>query len=80
MSQSIERPCQWQDCTDNASRHVTYNYQVGEIWSPSEQESRIPISIHHVNLCDSHLAELQERYHDVNQMDLGSCSGTCPVG
>jgi hypothetical protein len=79
MSQTIERACQWQDCTDNASRHVTYNYQVGEIFSPSEWESRIPISVHHANLCNSHLSELQERFHDVHDMDLGACANTCPV-
>jgi len=79
MSQLVERPCQWQYCSENASRHVTYNYQVGEIFSPNERESRIPISVHHADFCDSHLSELQERFHDVNDIDLGSCSNTCPV-
>jgi hypothetical protein len=79
MSQSNMRSCNWNDCADMASKHVTYNYQVGEIQSVSEHESTIPISIHHANLCDSHVSELRKHHPDVNERDLGSCSETCPI-
>jgi hypothetical protein len=80
MSQSKERSCEWKDCTDTASKHVTYNYQSGEIEFVSDRGSKIPFSLHHADLCDMHLSELKKHYTDVHERELGYCSESCPSG
>jgi hypothetical protein len=79
MSQSNERPCHWKDCENKASKHVTYNYQPGEIEFVSDRGAKIPFLLHHANLCDTHVSELGKLYSDVNEVELGRCTSNCPI-
>ena len=79
-SSNIERACQWQGCSDAASKHVTYGNEPAGREPIGEIGSKLLFSIYHANLCAAHIAKLRQHYAGVQERDLGYCSEDCPSG
>lgn len=81
MNQTGNMSCQWRDCEARAEGHVTYNFSHGEpVLIEAEGRVETLYTLHHANLCKTHIVSLKDYYPDMHEYELGTCgSKNCPL-
>jgi hypothetical protein len=77
--QTGRRSCQQPGCTDEATRHATFNEQPLGIVETNEPGIFPGLRVGHADLCDPHLSELQKRFSDVTVKAGWQCTPECPT-